>query len=180
MALITRQASTVTTPFGGGTAWNSSSATGGFASLSNSCSGGSSYSNFKGCQWSNFGSALPAVSIRMKYDWSWSASANGSVDNDGFVSVAGDAGGGDFFGSAGVDLNGPGPVGDSDSDGNSGSADVNLPTNTVLSSLSTDAFCEISGTSGTSGAGNSDASVSISSLRVEVTTVDVSHLTRMM
>lgn len=172
MPVITRTASTATSPFGGGSAWNSFTTDGGNASLSNSCSSGSSYNQNKGCQWSNFGSALAGIIlIRMKYDWSWSANAFGNVNDDGFVDVAGSAGGGDFSGGAGVSLTGPGPVSDSDSGGNSGSADVNLPTNTTLSSLATDAFCSISGSCGTSGSGNSDASVQVSSLRVEITVI---------
>lgn len=169
MGLVIRQASTVTTPFGGGSAWNSSTTTGGSASVSTSAPSNSSA--FKGCQWSNFGAAVGSIKeIRMKYDWNWSADGFASVDDSGAADGGGSAGGGDFSGSAGVSITGPGPVSDNDSDGDSGSANQVLPNNTTLSSLSTDAFCESSSNASGDGSSNGSASVQISGLQVEILT----------
>ena len=170
MGLITRTASTATSPFGGGSAWNSFNTDGGSAFLSTSVSGGSSSTLHRGCQWSNFGAAISGIiQIRMKYDWNWGASASGDVADTGFVNASSSAVGGDFFGSAGISLTGPGPVSDNDDQGNSGSANVVLPNNTTLSSLATDSDLDVTANCGTDGQGSCSSNAQISSLRVEIT-----------
>lgn len=171
-------ASTFTSPFGGGTAWDLN----GFTSDSTSSSGGGPSGSFNNtCRYTNFSTNFGGMGpndiqrIDAVLDWSAGGNASVSVDSDGSASAGsqatGDTFGGltgsaGFFRSCGASINGPGPASDSDFFSDGATATGTLLTNNISEITSGQCQASISGSaesgiSGSTGSGSCDASISI-------------------
>jgi hypothetical protein len=190
MAVFTRTALTVETPDpsqGGGASPISGAAAGGFddgVSVSSS-GGGPTDTERKTGRWRDFGAQLAnVVKIELKYDFDWSWNAIADLEDEGscssilsfFFADLGDSGG------AGP-LNGPGGGHDENSDSDIGSATITLPNNTDLANFQVqcEMFAEAeSGSSGSSGSASADVSMTITNLRVVITTAEPAVIFGMM